>query len=182
MDIVKNIQRTHEVLTPAGPVDPRRPRLARPGFPRMTCACCRRSSTRTSTPMAASRSISPGASTSRERPHERHDGYTHKDGSNEHSVPSFPLFISGGFRVNGQPMSRATQNEQCIRPHRLRQGLDRGPEPLGATSISSRPTSARPKSTDGISYLSCTDQLHYRLRHSLHCHRLSRLYRSGWSR
>ena len=25
MDIVKNIQRTHEVLTPAGPVDPRRP-------------------------------------------------------------------------------------------------------------------------------------------------------------
>ena len=31
MDIVKNIQRTHEVLTPAGPVDPR-PRLGRQAF------------------------------------------------------------------------------------------------------------------------------------------------------
>ena len=32
MDIVKNIQRTHEVLTPAGPVDPRRPRLGGQAF------------------------------------------------------------------------------------------------------------------------------------------------------
>ena len=34
MDIVKNIQRTHEVLTPAGPVDPRQPRLGGQAFSR----------------------------------------------------------------------------------------------------------------------------------------------------
>ena len=32
MDIVKNIQRTHEVLTPAGPVNRRRPRLGGQAF------------------------------------------------------------------------------------------------------------------------------------------------------
>ena len=70
-----------------------RPDLARlrqhahgPVGPRMTCAGCHRSSTPTSTHMVASRSTSTGALTSRERPHERHYGYTRNDGPNEHAL------------------------------------------------------------------------------------------------
>ena len=72
---------------------------------------------------------STGALTSSERPHERHYGYTHSDGSREHPEPPFPC----SFRVDCRLMYRAphghTQNEQFNRPHWLRQGLDRGPEP-----------------------------------------------------
>ena len=79
--------------------------------------------------MAASRSISTGALIPRERPHERHDGYTHTDGASEHRGPA----LGCSFRVVSGLMYRScqwhTQNEQIIRPHRLCQGLDRGPEP-----------------------------------------------------
>ena len=79
--------------------------------------------------MAASRSISTGALISRERPHERHYGSTHTDGTHEHPAPVFLC----SFRVVSGLMYRSrqwhTQNEQIIRPHRLCQGLDRGPEP-----------------------------------------------------
>ena len=109
MDIVKNIQRTHEVSTPTGPVGPKRP-----GGDGHTAHLHV-----TSTPMAASRSISDGALTSRERPHERHYGYTRSDGTDEHSASSFPcsFWVVSGLMY--KPCHGHTQNEQFIRPHRL---------------------------------------------------------------
>ena len=79
--------------------------------------------------MAASRSISIGASTSRERLHERHYGYTCSDGTDEHSASSFPssFWVVSGLMY--KPCHGHTQNEQFIRPHRLCQGLDREPQP-----------------------------------------------------
>ena len=80
--------------------------------------------------MAASRSISTGASTSRERQHGRHYGYTHREPFRMNTrAPAFCcLFwvVSGLMYTSGRGH---TQNEHFNRPHRLCQGLDRGPEP-----------------------------------------------------
>ena len=83
----------------------------------LTCARCHRSSTRTSTPMTASRSISTGALTSRERPHERHDGYTRNDGTNEHAVPSFPCSFRVVSGLMDNPCQEGTpkMNISCAR-------------------------------------------------------------------
>ena len=56
----------------------------------MTCAGCHRSSNTHINPYGRFEVDLTGALTSRERPHERHYGYTRNDGTNEHAVPSFP--------------------------------------------------------------------------------------------
>ena len=71
--------------------------------------------------MAASRAILDGALTSRERPHERHDGYTRNDATDEHSAPSFPCSFWVVSELMYKPCHGHTQNEQFI-TGRLRKG------------------------------------------------------------
>ena len=80
-------------------------------------------------PMAASRSISTGALTWKERTRERHDGYTHKDATSEHPGPAFWCSFRVVSGLMDSPGQGHTQNEQLIGPHWLCQGLDRAPDP-----------------------------------------------------
>ena len=80
--------------------------------------------------MAASRSISTGALIPRERPHERHDGYTHKDATSEHPGAVCWCSFRVGSGLMDSPCRGHTQSEQLIGPHRLCQGFDGGPSSI----------------------------------------------------
>ena len=111
--------------------------------------------------MVASRSISDGASTSRERPHERHDGYTRNDGADEHSAPWFPCSIwvvAPRQRLYLRPERSVRRTDPCtgrspVVRQRLLDGyrddeggdtaMHRAPSPLGAALSVARPSDVR---------------------------------------
>ena len=69
-------------------------------------------------------------SRSGEASHERQYGYTHNDAASEHPGDARRGCAFGvGSGLMYRPCRGHTQNEQLSRPHRLRQGLDRRPEP-----------------------------------------------------